>query len=92
LLKGKIVLPDTLKDFDGELLYKIYDDIPIEKSAETEALLGDLKYAAIIKDERDVELFAKGKERLYFVNSKIDEREFVAKELDGGYLIKKQIV
>jgi len=37
-----------------------------------------------------VELFAKGKERLYFVNSKIDEREFVAKELDGGYLIKNR--
>lgn len=91
LLKGKIVLPEALKDFEGDFLFRCYDDTPIEKSAETEAILGDLKYAAIINDEKDISRFAKGSDKLYFIlKDSIDENDFLLKETDNGYLIKNK--
>lgn len=88
LLKGKIILPDALKSFNGNFLYKIFDNVSLEDSEEIESILGDLKYAAITENDDEIYDYAKGKERLYFINkSGIDIDDFITKKVNDGYLV-----
>ena len=87
LLKGKIVLPEALKNFNGQFLYKKFDDTPIEESEKLESLLGDMKYAAVVSDSKDIYDYAKGADKLFFVTGNIDTDKYSVEKLQDGYLI-----
>jgi len=87
LLKGKIVLPKALKNFNGKFLYKKFDDIPIEESEKLESLLGDMKYAAVVSDSKDIYDYAAGADKLFFVTGDIDTDKYSVEKLREGYLI-----
>ncbi len=90
LITGKIELPDTLKNYHGKLLYKFYDNIPLEESKELEAILGELKTAAVFDDEEEIERYLKGSKRLHFIkNSMIDHLKRDCIKKGEGYLIKE---
>ncbi|KAA0256865.1 hypothetical protein FHQ18_12120 [Deferribacter autotrophicus] len=88
LLKGKIVLPDTLKNFKGKFLYKMFDNVSLEESEKLESILGELKYAAILEHPDEIYSYAKGNRRLYFINKKdINIDDFIAESVNDGYLV-----
>ncbi len=91
LLKGKIVLPKSFKNYNGKFLYKIFDDASIEESGKIEAILGELKFAPILESDEDIKEYANGKERLFFYKSKdFNIEEFEINELDEGFIIKNK--
>ncbi|AEI14591.1 hypothetical protein Flexsi_0930 [Flexistipes sinusarabici DSM 4947] len=87
LLKGKIVLPEALKNFNGQFLYKKFDDIPLDESEKLESLLGDMKYAAVVSDSKDIYDYANGSDKLFFVTEDIDTGKYSVEKLQDGYLI-----
>lgn len=87
LLKGKIVLPEALKNFNGHFLYKKFDDTPIEESEMLESILGDLKYAAIVSDSKEIYDYATGADKLFFVSGDVDTDKYSVEKLTDGYLI-----
>ncbi|TYB33809.1 MAG: hypothetical protein FXF49_04430 [Flexistipes sinusarabici] len=87
LLKGKIVLPEALKNFNGQFLYKKFDNIPVEESEKLESLLGDMKYAAIVSDSKDIYDYANGDDKLFFISGDIDTDKYSVEKLQNGYLI-----
>ncbi len=90
LLKGKIVLPDAFKNFKGKFLYKVFDEVSIAEGKKIEAVLGNLKYAAIIDDESRIKELAKGNQTLFFIeNSKFNIEKYQTIKADKGYIVRE---
>jgi len=89
LLKGRIDLPDVLKNYHGRFLYREFNEIPIEESIRIESSLGELKKAVVFKDDIDSDLL-RGKDRLYFISEKALEKVVppVLQEYQDGFLME----